>query len=852
MRCTEEGNGIRLLRRAAAAVLGMSLAWVPASALALQQSDAETEAMVVEGAQDLADLGEEAEGLSLNEGEYGSPSEPAATELAALEGDDGQEHPTEVAGDTEGLIGSLSDDEAADQPAQDSGIPLPDNAVEVAEGTYVIESNVSNEKVVDAAGENPGVGSNVATWTYHGGQNQRWDVRKDAESGWYRIFLSGSEEKALGVKSTEANPYNVAIVDAADSGDGSLWGFIANGTWYNLLNRATSLCLDVNAGSKDNGANLQVADKSSTSAKQQRFYLLSTSPVVEPDATVKEAAYAMSPSSNTGVVVEARGAKEADGTNVWLYSSNGKSHQKIYLENRGDNYYVAWVVGTGKALSQEKDSLIPGTNVVQKAYKGLDTQLWAITAHGSSYSLVNKASGLALGFGSAKSGSNVAMTRNDGYKTTLFSLARKPLLSAGIYEIHPRTSKAVSLDVQKAAASGDANLLLWTDSNRLNQRFELVSAGSTDLWRIRTASSGGWVTDTGAGIQQSGKGATALTAANSWRVTFKGGWFSLINKGSGQAMDMRRGKTSSGTSIIRYQPNGRDSQHFTFEPSTLLVPGCYFFKNGLGTYLDIARDSAAAGANVQAWAKDGGLGQYFTLERSGSAYRIQNTYSGKYLTAAGTANSSNVTQRASSGSNAQKWKAVIADGGMVSFVGLASNKALDVKRNSAANGANVQVYTINQGKGQVWKPVKTSYHPFSGYVLRAVNRANASSSSTGYLLVVDKSAHRVIAMVGENGHWRPSKDMACSVGAYATPTVEGSFVVQSRGYSFGSGYTCYYWTQFYQDYLFHSITYNEGTRDVQDGRLGMHISHGCVRMPINDAYWIYSTIPSGTRVLIYS
>jgi lipoprotein-anchoring transpeptidase ErfK/SrfK len=81
--------------------------------------------------------------------------------------------------------------------------------------------------------------------------------------------------------------------------------------------------------------------------------------------------------------------------------------------------------------------------------------------------------------------------------------------------------------------------------------------------------------------------------------------------------------------------------------------------------------------------------------------------------------------------------------------------------------------------------------------------------------------------------------------------VTGSFSVGSRGYSFGSGFTCYYWTQFYSDYLFHSVLYREGTRTVMDGRLGIHASHGCVRMTIENAKWIYSNVPSGTRVLIY-
>lgn len=48
-------------------------------------------------------------------------------------------------------------------------------------------------------------------------------------------------------------------------------------------------------------------------------------------------------------------------------------------------------------------------------------------------------------------------------------------------------------------------------------------------------------------------------------------------------------------------------------------------------------------------------------------------------------------------------------------------------------------------------------------------------------------------------------------GAPSTPTPTGEYTVTGKGYSFGHGYTCYYYTQFYGDYLFHSIPYYQGT-----------------------------------------
>ena len=38
---------------------------------------------------------------------------------------------------------------------------------------------------------------------------------------------------------------------------------------------------------------------------------------------------------------------------------------------------------------------------------------------------------------------------------------------------------------------------------------------------------------------------------------------------------------------------------------------------------------------------------------------------------------------------------------------------------------------------------------------------------------------------------------------------------------------------------------------LQDGRVGIPLSHGCVRLEIGHAKWIYDNIPSGTHVVVY-
>lgn len=129
--------------------------------------------------------------------------------------------------------------------------------------------------------------------------------------------------------------------------------------------------------------------------------------------------------------------------------------------------------------------------------------------------------------------------------------------------------------------------------------------------------------------------------------------------------------------------------------------------------------------------------------------------------------------------------------------------------------------------------------------------AQGYSSPTNWLVLVNSTTCRAGVFYGSKGNWSLKKYYTVSPGAASTPTVKGVYSIGSRGYSFGSGFTCYYWTQFYGDYLFHSVLYYQDTFNIMDGRLGQNLSHGCVRMNISEAKWVYDNIPSGTTVVSY-
>lgn len=152
--------------------------------------------------------------------------------------------------------------------------------------------------------------------------------------------------------------------------------------------------------------------------------------------------------------------------------------------------------------------------------------------------------------------------------------------------------------------------------------------------------------------------------------------------------------------------------------------------------------------------------------------------------------------------------------------------------------------------------VKYNFDKVTGALLgdnSMLRKAQSYGSSTKWLILVDTKKNKVGIYSGSKNNWIQAKYWSCTSGARRTPTVKGTFTVKGKGLRFGSSsYTCWYYTQFYGNYLFHSVLYKPGSKTtIKDGRLGINASHGCVRLSLSNAKWIYDNIPKGTKVVIY-
>lgn len=133
-----------------------------------------------------------------------------------------------------------------------------------------------------------------------------------------------------------------------------------------------------------------------------------------------------------------------------------------------------------------------------------------------------------------------------------------------------------------------------------------------------------------------------------------------------------------------------------------------------------------------------------------------------------------------------------------------------------------------------------------------INTLNIESATT-YLINVSLKNQKTYIYSGKADNWKLLKTFSCSTGLNSEETPVGSFSTMEKGaWFFSDKYEQggKYWTQITGDILFHSIPFAKDKTTILDYTLNKPSSHGCVRLSIEDAKWIYTNIPKGSKVII--
>lgn len=786
----------------------------------------------------------------------------------------------------------------------------------VDDGIYAIGSSLDSTKVIDVPAGNATNQQSVQIFDGNGSDAQKWEIKWhviDGDYGYYTIGLAGTN-KVLDVEA--GNAYDGATVWLFDYNgtDAQRWSIKKNDAgFWSIFSFLGNYCLDIEGAGTANGTKIWLF--SSNNSPAQSFSLMEYHPSMPgelyelPEGDGVYIIHAAGDKSGN-MVLDVNGASFDNSANVQIFTNNGSVAQRFYFErDEKDGFYTITNLGSGKVLDLAGGGIVPSTNVQQFDSNQTDAQKWAIIKtkrqDGSeAFFIINKLTGLALDIEAAQfsNGSNVwGYTHNSTDAQLWYFTPSKFIEKDVIYSIHSGLSSNKVVDVDGASSLTGAKIQIFNSNNTLAQRFDIELVGDGDNeFRIRTASSSGWLTVVGSNVVQSNE--SVDSSANTWKAIWKDGFFALIgglNDSTSECYALT--VTQSGSLGIRWIDLNVDklgsAEHFIFRPAQLISDGYYEIASEVGSnlVLDVTGGVFANESNVEIFDRNSTNAQKFYISWDGSGYVITAARTDFALDASSESNVNGINVRLNEkdGSLAQRWIAKIADGGGIIFINAQfSNRVLDVEGSSAVAGTNVQLFDENGSKAQRWRLFSTTipygwvqsgntwqYYDRNGNMLtdsivayNLYQQIKNQYSDTNYLIAVDAEKCHVVLFQGSAGNWELVFDALAGTGDpyLASTDTDGYGVTGEGGNPWGSlrgyfklgstttGYTdsngrreydsadqLKWFRSIYMDYGFHSTCGNYS----DPSQVGKRISHGCIRLLEQYAKMIYD-LPKYTMVAV--
>lgn len=446
-------------------------------------------------------------------------------------------------------------------------------------------------------------------------------------------------------------------------------------------------------------------------------------------------------------VVDAKGGRADNGTNVQTYTYNGSTAQKWKLVSAGNSYYyIASMLNLNRVLDVAGGKAKSGSNVQVWNKNGSDAQLWKFEvkdAARSLYTIISKLSekagfDLVLDIAGAKTsnGTNLQLYKASANNKAqrFYLIDTKPNVTAGytlpdgdgVYEIYAvsaasdtgYTATSYTADVAGGSKDNGANLRIYKSNGSAAQRllftsddkgyYTIAVLGSAKVFDV----AGGKIIP-GTNVQQYQFNGSD---AQKWSLRRNSnGTFSFVNKGTGLVLDLGSTTIANGTNLQGYRPRStgiRQQFALTKDKVGLLSDGYFAITSVADSskVLDIRGGYASTKGTgyVQLYTSNASNAQIFQVIDAGKGtYRIRTAASGGWLT--GGEKGTQVTQTGSSAteSSADRWRVLWDKKGYWALQNVATKLVLDLRGGKYTNSTVVQSYTSNASTAQrfIFTPV---------------------------------------------------------------------------------------------------------------------------------------------------
>ena len=239
----------------------------------------------------------------------------------------------------------------------------------VSEGTYVVESLDDSVQVLDIMGSSTSDGANAALYENRNSANQKFSL-VEAGDGWYRLVAEHSGQCLDVVAGGTSGGTNVTQWPTTWAGN-QLWAVEDAGDgWYRLRAGCSGLYLDVEGGHAGNSVNVRTwerTDNNCGAGQKFRFGRM-----------IDDGIYFVGSADDGSKVLDVVAGSREDGANVTLWDRTGASNQRFEIRRLYGRVYKVSCCRSWRALDVVAGGKENGTNVTQWSQYDTDNQSWLI------------------------------------------------------------------------------------------------------------------------------------------------------------------------------------------------------------------------------------------------------------------------------------------------------------------------------------------------------------------------------------------------------------------------------------------------------------------------------------------
>lgn len=292
----------------------------------------------------------------------------------------------------------------------------------IEDGSYNIKSSINTKKSIEIYGNYDYSGANIAIWSRHSGENQKWLLRYDESLDSYNITNAVTGKNLDLYGGGAYNGANINLWDKNNSACSQRWKIIPRDkNQYMILSSCSvGYALDVYGGDGNDGTNINVWEVHDNASEQWQFEV--TQPLIS------DGAYSLLSESSNAQAIDIYGGYTHSGANVtsWSFHGGNSERWKIKYNSKTGDYTLTNPI-SNKNLDVYGAETYNGANVQIYDQNNSCAQRWYIvSAKESSYQLISTCDvkkALDVNGGLAWNGINIQLWSKNSTSAQRWSLA---------------------------------------------------------------------------------------------------------------------------------------------------------------------------------------------------------------------------------------------------------------------------------------------------------------------------------------------------------------------------------------------------------------------------------------------